>query len=849
MNRKDRRKATKTHPQAPAGAPPIDVRAILTEGLAHHQAGRLDQAEIAYRRLLAAMPDHPDALHLLGVAEHQRGHHKDAVELIERALKHMPQFAKARNNLGNALLALGREADAAQQFEAAIAIQPNNPEALSNLGNALRRLKRLPEARDKLLAALDIRPDFAEALSNLGLVLADQGVLEDALAAFRSALAINPHFPEAHNNEGLALLALGQREEAKAAFERALALKPNYPEARNNVGLALAGDGHFEEAIGCFRQALALAPQYADAQNNLGSALQVCGDLDSALKLFEGAVALKPDSPTALNNLGGALARHGRLEEAVDAFRKAITVKPDYSAAYNSLGATLSAQYRYHEAIKAFEKALELQPDYTAALNNLGNTLINVGRMGEAMELYRKAVELSPDMAEFHSNLGNALMAQGRNAEAEATLRHAVKLAPQLAPAWRNLMTCLLYRGNPDPEVLYTEARAFEAAVATPLYAKARSRANRPDPERPLRIGYLSSDFRSHPVARNMLPALKNRDRDNFKVFAYAEVPQADRVTQEVKELVDGWRSTVGQDDAAVAGLMQDDAIDILVVLAARFDANRPLIAALKPAPVQISYHDPGTSGLAAIDYLIGDPVLTPRHGRERFVERVVRIPTFYCHQPMDLAPDPGPLPCLQSGGVTFGSANNPAKITPETVAAWAKVLEAVPGSRLLMKYRWVLEDGQTRQLLTDQFAAHGIDPGRIDFRGGNAGTREHLAFYQEVDIALDTFPFTGSTTTFESLWMGTPVITIAGPVMVSRWSAAILSRLGRKDWISEDAEGFAARAAALAQDRGRLALEHNILRSDLAKSPICNGARLGRQLERVYRAVWRRWCQGQDRG
>jgi predicted O-linked N-acetylglucosamine transferase (SPINDLY family) len=384
--------------------------------------------------------------------------------------------------------------------------------------------------------------------------------------------------------------------------------------------------------------------------------------------------------------------------------------------------------------------------------------------------------------------------------------------------------------------------RRFEAQFAAPIYAGAAAVPARDrDPGRPLRIGYVSSDFIDHPIARNLEPVLAHRDRRQSRVICYAETPQPDWMTGRLRGLADEWRETVGRRDDEVAAQIRADEVDILVCLASRLDKGRPLLAAYRPAPVRVSFHDPGTSGLSAMEYLIADRVLVPRDTEERFSERVVRLPSFYIHAPLE-GPEVGALPAPARGQVTFGSFNNPAKVNDEVLGAWGAVLGAVPGSRLKLKFKnWFGNQGLRERVVRGLGAAGS----RVEFVAEEAGRGDHLGLYREVDIALDPFPFTGSTTTFEALWMGVPVVTLAGRAMAGRWSASMLKALKLEELVAGTREEYVAIARGLAGDLLRLAGLRASLRGRLAASPLCDGPARARQVERIYRALWRRWCRG----
>jgi predicted O-linked N-acetylglucosamine transferase (SPINDLY family) len=318
-------------------------------------------------------------------------------------------------------------------------------------------------------------------------------------------------------------------------------------------------------------------------------------------------------------------------------------------------------------------------------------------------------------------------------------------------------------------------------------------------------------------------------------------VSKPDAMTARYQAMADGWRSIVGLSDAQVAELIRQDGVDVLVLLAGRFDHNRPLIAAHRAAPVQVSFHDPATSGLSAMDYLIADRILVPRRPTEKFTERVIRLPSFYIHAPLEGAPEVGPLPAATRGHVTFASFNNPAKLNDRVLTTWRDLLVALPDARLRLKFKNWFENAGIRSRIERAF---GDVAGRVEFDTAQTVRGAHLALYGDVDLALDPFPFTGSTTTFEALWMGVPVVTLLGETMVGRWSASMLRVLGLDELIARTPEEYVRKAVALAGEPAKLARLRAELRQRVAASPLCNGGLRARQMDRIYRALWRRWCR-----
>jgi predicted O-linked N-acetylglucosamine transferase (SPINDLY family) len=453
-----------------------------------------------------------------------------------------------------------------------------------------------------------------------------------------------------------------------------------------------------------------------------------------------------------------------------------------------------------------------------------------MGWIGFAIRTARRSLA-SVASAEALNNLGDALQGLGEVKLAIAAYRKSGDAGS--APSWAsNLLFCLCY----DPG---TTAKGLHRAATEWARRYAPRRASKPGRRGGgvrLKVGVLSSDLRDHPVGRNVLGLFEHRRE--VELHAYAEVARGDAVTERFRAHADGWTSTVGRSDEEVAEGMRRDGLDVLVVLAGHTARNRPLVAAYGGAPVQVSFHDLTTSGLSAMDWWVTDGVLHPEGTRERFTERLWRLPHFYLHRAPEEAPAVGGLPSAERGWVTFVSCNNPAKLTAEVVRLWSRVLAAVPRSRLMLKYVDWFSDPTVRRRYVALFERNGIAAGRLDFRGRDLRRSDQLALLNEADVALDPFPFNGSTTSFEALWMGVPVVTQAGERFVGRVGASVLTALGLEELVATDEEGYVAKAVALAEDRARLGALRQSLRPRLAASPLCDAAGYTRTFEAALRGM-----------
>jgi protein O-GlcNAc transferase len=565
--------------------------------------------------------------------------------------------------------------------------------------------------------------------------------------------------------------------------------------------------GRLGEAEQGYRAILACAPEHADSLNLLGVIALQIGDLPSALALVRRAVELRPDAAVCRNNLGQVLARHGRDDEAAECYEAAIRLDPTYAEAHNNLGVLRARRDRLAEAEALYRKAVELDPNYAEPHTNLGNLLKDRGELDAAIASYRRAVEIRPDLSQLHSNL---------------------------------LLTLHYHPGRSPAELLREHLVWAERHVA-PLRPARRPHANVADPERRLRVGYVSPDFREHPVARFMLPLLQEHDREQVEVCAYSDVAAPDPVTAIVRRHADQWRDVTALGDDALAEAVRADGIDVLVDLAAHSGHNRMLAFARKPAPVQLTYLAYcSTTGNDAIDYRITDRFLDPPGAEGCYTEASIRLPhCYWCYSAPPLSRPPA---TRRPGPPTFGCLNNFAKVSDVTLALWARLLRRVPEAELLLYARTEAHRERVHRALR----AGGVDEGRATFVGRQS-LALYLETYRDVDVALDPYPYGGGTTSCDALWMGVPVVSLAGPTAVSRAGATLLSNVGLERLVATTEEQYVERAAELIRDQARLAELRRELRRSLESSPVMNAPQFARDFEAALRAAWRAWCAGRS--
>ena len=784
----------------------------------------------------------PDEINQL-VALFQSGHHAELESQSRLLVGKYPESGMAWKALAASLRVQGKDALAALQK--VTCLLPGDAEEHFNLANALHDLGQLDAAAASYRRAVEIKPDYLEAHSNLGVLLKDMGRLDEAETSYRRALQINSNYAEIHCNLGDILTKLGRLEEAEASLRRSLEINNNYAESHNNLGNVLRGLRKLDDAVDCYRRALEITPDYLDAHSNLSVVLQEQGRLDEAEACLRRALVIKPNFAEVHNNLGKILRETGQLEGAVKSFRRALELNPEFIEAHNNLGVSLKEQDRFVEAEACYRRALELKHDYAETHNNLAVLFKDAGRFEEAEATYRQALQINPNYAEIHCNLGDVIMTLGRLSEAEVSFRRALEIKPGLVTAHSNLIFSLDITSDIGIPALQSERKKWAEAHADALL-QAISHSNEPEPERRLRIGYVSADFWMHSATSAFGSMLMSYDRSRFDVIAYSNTAKEDQLTQRFRQSVTCWRKIAGLSDDAVADLIRQDGIDILVDLSGFSAGNRLLVFARKPAPIQVTaWGYPSGTGMGAMDVLFSDPVIIPPEEQQHYTEQIRYLPCTLTYFSERVPPSVNELPSLENKRITFGSFNRLAKISDEAYRTWAQVLQAVPASRMILK-TGELSDAVARARVIAHFTGAGVAAERITLLG-RTSWQEHMAAFNRVDISLDPFPQGGGVTTMESLLMGVPVVTLYLPIFAGRVGASILTTLGLDDWIAETPEQYIEIAVRKAQGISALAELRLQLRSRFMTSALGDTDAYIRAAEQEYRQLWREWCGRQE--
>jgi len=768
------------------------------------------------RRLLVQYPDAGILWKVLGASLHvQGGNGPEVLEALQKAATLLPQQADAQNNLAVALRTRGEFASAAAYSRRALQLQPGFIEAQRNLGSALHGLRDYAGAATCFAQALESQSD-PDLRMNLGICLCELGRYDEAVAHLQEVARQAPGKAATHHQLGTALMALGRHDEAIPALRRALELDPHAAGALNNFGNILHGRKQIAEAIEYYRRALQAKPDFADAHNNLGVALNELGQRDEAAESFRRALACREQFVEAHSNLGSLLEQIGDLPGAVRHTQKAVEIDPQRAEAWDNLGHVLHAARRYDDAAAAFGRALALRPGFANAHSNLASLQRDLGRLDLAVQSCLAALQSDPGHLAAHSGLlfsGNYLADEPGTVLLGHALRYGAAAAAQAQP----------YTSWPNPA----------------------------QPERRLRIGFVSADLHRHPVGfflDSVIAALHAEQGHNLELHAYANDARQDDLTERLQRHFHHWRKVLGMSDAKLARQIHEDGIDILIDLSGHTTHTRLAAFAWNPAPVQVSWLGYfATTGLGAIDYLVADNWTLPSEEEAHFSETIVRLPeTRLCFSAPDIEAPVVALPALANGYVTFGCCNNLSKLGDAVVALWARILHAVPESRLFLKNKQFSETAPREDMLR-RFAVHGVEAGRLTLEGPSLRA-DYLRAYGHIDIALDPFPYTGGTTTAESLWMGVPVLTLAGERFIARQGVGLLANAGLPDWIATDTEDYLAKAVAFAADLPALAKLRGGLRAQVLASPLFDAPRFATHFEAMLRGMWRQWCESQGK-
>lgn len=775
-----------------------------------------------------------------------QGRNAEAESIARTLTTTYPEHGFGWKALGVLLRRKGSLETAQKAMREATRLLPDDADAHYNLGNIYQQQGHFAEAETSYKRALDLAPDIAPAHFNLANLFQSQGRFSEAEASYRRALQIKPDHADFHCNLANTLQDLGRLAEAEASYRRALEINAGHVGALGNLGLNLQDQGRMNEAEACHRRVLELKPQHAGAHSNLGLALKDQGRLIEAEASFRQALRINPSHANAHNNLGNILKEQGRLTEAEAAYRQALAIQPNHAHAHSNLGNVLKEQGRLSEAETSYRQSLAINPHYADAHNNLGNTLKELRHFIEAEASFRQALEIDPEHAEAYCNLGNLFKDQSRLCEAEASYRRALKIKPDYFDARSNLLGLLNYSNMHTAEACLEEARQYGHFAAARLAPAApfSSWNCSPEPAR-LRVGLVSGDLRSHPVGYFLENLLTHISPAKIELIAYPTHHLEDMLTGRIRPHFTAWKPLLGLNDEMAATLIRNDGIHILIDLSGHTAHNRLPLFAWRPSPVQVSWLGYfATTGVAAMDYLLADRTGVPQSALGHFTESIWYLPqTRLCFTPPATRLPVAPLPALTRKHITFGSFQNLAKVGDNVLAAWGRILQAIPNARIHWQCKQ-FDDQQVAENTLTRLNQHGITSTQITLQG--ASDREtYLATYAEIDIILDTFPYPGGTTTCEALWMGVPTLTLAGDRLHARQGASLLTAADLKDWIATTTEEYVSKAIARAQDIPALSMLRTDMRKHVSCSPLFDGQRFA---DDFVAALWGMWHEKQTR-
>lgn len=857
---------------------PDDAEAHANLGNALQTRGEFDAALISYERALQLNPDFAEALSNMGGAMQGLGRLDDAINCYQRALFLRPEYALARFNLGNIYKDQKEFTFAIENYQAALVFMPQDAEIHCNLGNALHNLNRFDEAISSYRLALEYSPTYAMAHGNLGAAQFKLGFFDEALKSYEIALQLAPYDVDAQVGYGQTLEALKQEDAALTAFRRAVIWKPEVPHGHVNLGRLLLKQGKALEAVASYRKAALLSPEDASFYSNLGLALHAAGNADEADAAHQRAIALAPDSAHALqlyadflktekrlesaikhyqrarnldlsdasicNALALAYQANGQPDDALTTYREILKLDPRSAIAYCNIGTVLQTQRELTSAKDHYMQALEIDPDFSAGHFNLANCLMEQGQFEDALCSYAKTLAIEPTFREAHVNTSAALSNLGRIDEAIEQCRVALEINPDWDTVNSNKLFLLAHSNDVSAADVFAEHLRFGEQFESPHRSNWPEHANSRDRDRRLRIGFITADFNNHAVAHFVVPVIERLAQSpRLELFTYYNHTLNDFVTERVRSLMAVWHSVSELTHDELTKLILADQIDILIDLSGHTGKNRMLTLARKPAPLQVSWAGyPMTTGLHAVDYYLSDRFFSPPGMLdEQFTEKLVFMPACAPFLPSHEAPPVTRAPAYENNYITFGSFNRANKLSPAVIARWSKLLRAVPNSRMLLA---AMPGDFIKNKLIALFAAEGIDTDRLSFHP-RTSTGEYMALHRLVDVCLDTFPYTGGTTTFNAAWMGVPTLTMTGNTLPSRAGATILEQLGLEAFVAVDEEDFVKKGKFIADNVVFLATLRLSMRRRLEASAMGQPDIIAKGMENGLRIMWQRWCAG----
>lgn len=798
---------TNSHPNIPNMT--SEESDLLQQGMNAYSNGDLFKAEECYNTILEKNPVNPHALLHIGIIHYKRNELTAADEFMTRAYK---------NGL-------------------------RDESYYINYGLVCDKLNKYKEAEECYTNAISINPQIATAYFNKGLLLYKQFRFQESIECFAKSNELEPDSWLTEFQLGCSLQECKRYDESLTYLYKAQKKQPEHARTLCAIGMSLFRKYKYSEARDYVERAISKEPQNDVFLFNYGFILKESGEKLKAKAAFEQALEINSNNIEALLGLGRLLTELGDYDSCRELFQKAIDIKPDYYAPYASMGISYY-KTSTTEAIKWFDKALEINPNADDVYSLKGYALNILGNTEEAEKSLRKAIELREDHAEYHQNLGNVLMVQAKIPEALEHCQKSIELNPNSSLAFSNLLLYMHYIPQSTKDDIWNLHKIY-SKMFEPKDLELRPYLSEPRKDRKIRIGLVSSDFRKHSVAYFIEPLLNKKDTTNYEYYTYANVKIPDVFSQRIANLSTKWQSILQLSDVQAAELIRNDQIDILIDLGGHTADNRLKLFCLKPAPIQVSWLGyPDTTGLNAIDYRIADEYTEPEGAENFSSEKIIRLPGgFHCYSALADSPDVAPLPSKKNGHITFGSFNNFAKCSNETIFLWSEIMKNVPNSKIVLK-ALSLGDKYVQEYAYKTFKTFGIERDRITMLARTSSLRKHFEKYGEIDIALDTYPYNGTTTSCEAMWMGVPLVSFFGPNHASRVGLSLLSHVGLQQLAAGSPEDYVNKAVALANEEELRTELRATMRQRLINSPILNAEHFARKFEAAMSAIWNVYCE-----
>ena len=588
-----------------------------------------------------------------------------------------------------------------------------------------------------------------------------------------------------------------------------------------------------------YKKILIEDPNHFDSIFLLGTLLLQTKKFDLAKQFLQKAIQIQPNHMEGIYNLGNTLRELGEFQKAINCYQKVIQINPNYIDAHNNLGIVFEELGDYQRAMICYQKILEIQPNYMSTYYNLGNVLNKLGNYQKAINYYEKTIQIQPDYVDAYFNLANTLKELGEFQKAVNCYQKALEYKPDYVDAHHNILFNLLYFDKADPKYMLSKAKEFRYSLK-PINDDLLLKHQFNFKPKKLIIGFVSGDFRQHPIGYFLLDTLKHLKEKNLELIAYSNFQKKDNLSFRLKSHFSNWHEISNLNNMEVINQVRKDGIHILIDLSGHTDSNRLPIFINRPAPVQITWggHSGGSTGIPEIDYVIGDPHVIPIKDAEHFTEKIFHLPNIWmCFTAPEFEVIIKELPAIKNGYITFGSFNNLLKINEGVISLWSRILKAIPKSKIFLKTK-ALNNLYLKKKIISNFEKNNINSNSVILEG-NSPYKESLASYNKVDIALDSFPFSGCITTFEAIWMGVPVLTKKGNAFVSRQTESINYNIGMSDWIAKDNDEYVSKATQFALNLEKLTEIRVNLRKKALDSPAFNTSLFA---EHFNNALWKMW-------